>query len=160
MRKLPWLLLAVSLVLNASMLAGVLYTEREASRMADPAVRPVEVSEALSLTPVQFEAFTTLQASLQERRQMFREYMEPVQRAMTEALLEDSFDRESYRKVISKRQEVREEYFLQIGEELHAFLQTLSPEQRAMFKDLARERSFLRRFIGSKTKLRSASAGR
>ncbi len=160
MRKLPWLLLAVSVVLNVSMLAGVFYSERAATRVADPAVRPVAVSEALSLTPAQSEAFMALQASLQERRQMFREYMEPVRRAMTEALVEDSFDRESYRKVISKRREVREEYFLQIGEELHDFLRTLTPEQRAVFKDLAKERRFLWRFMGGRAQIRNASAGK
>ena len=160
MRKLPWLLLAVSVVLNLSMLAGFLYTEREASRVADPALRLVEVSEALSLTPEQFETFKTLQYSLQERRQMFREYMEPVRRGMTEALVAESFDREAYRKVMSKRQEVREEYFLQVGEELHDFLQSLSPEQRAVFKDLAKERRFLWRFLGGRAQIRSAAADR
>jgi Spy/CpxP family protein refolding chaperone len=159
MRRLPWLLLAVSIVLNFSMVAGFVLTEQEVSRVADPAVRPVEVSKALALTPEQLEAFKALQASLQERREMFREYMEPVRRAMTEALIEESFDREAYRKVISKRREVREEFFLQIGEELHDFLQTLSPEQKARFKDLSRERNFLRRFMGNTPKVRSATAG-
>ena len=159
MRRLPWLLLAVSVVLNLSMVAGFVLTEQKVSRVADPAVRPVEVSKALALTPEQLEAFTTLQDSLQERRAMFREYMEPVRRAMTDALIEESFDREAYRNVISKRREVREEYFLQIGEELHDFLQTLSPEQKARFKDLSRERNFLRRFMGNTPKVRSATAG-
>ena len=160
MRKLPWLLLAVSLALNISVVAGFLYTEREVSRVADPKLRSVEVSEALSLTPEQFEAFTTLQASLQERREMFREYMAPVRRAMTEALVADGFDREAYRKAMSKRQEVREEYHLQVGEELHDFLRSLSPEQRAVFKDLAKERRFLWRFLGGRAQVRSASADR
>lgn len=159
MRRLPWLLLAVSVVLNLSMVAGFVLTEQKVSRVADPAVRPVEVSKALALTPEQLEAFTSLQDSLQERRAMFREYMEPVRRAMTDALIEESFDREAYRNVISKRREVREEFFLQIGEELHDFLQTLSPEQKARFKDLSRERNFLRRFMGNTPKARSASAG-
>ena len=158
MRRLPWLLLAVSVVLNLSMVAGFVMTEQKVSRVADPAVRPVEVSKALALTPEQLEAFTSLQDSLQERRAMFREYMEPVRRAMTDTLIEESFDREAYRQVISKRREVREEFFLQIGEELHGFLQTLSPEQKARFKDLSRERNFLRRFMGNTPKVRNASS--
>ncbi|MCG8598263.1 MAG: Spy/CpxP family protein refolding chaperone [Kiloniellales bacterium] len=160
MRRLPWLLLAVSVVLNLSMLAGFFYTEHAARRVADPALRLVKVSEALSLTPEQFEAFKTLQDSLWERRQMFREYMEPVRRGMTEALMAESFDRESYRQVMSKRQEVREEYFLQVGEELHDFLQSLSPEQRAAFKDLAKERRFLWRFLGGRAQIRNVSVER
>ncbi len=160
MRKLPWFLLAVSVALNLSMLAGFLYTEREVSRVEDPALRLTEVAEALSLTPEQFESFKALQTSLQERRQMFREYMAPVRRSMTEALVADTFEREAYRAVISKRREVREEYFLQVGEEMNAFLQTLSPEQRAIFKDLAKERGFLWRFMGGRSRLRSASAER
>ena len=158
MRRLPWLLLAVSVVLNLSMVAGFVLTEQKVSRVADPAVRPVEVSKALALTPEQLEAFRSLQDSLQERREMFREYMEPVRRAMTDTLIEESFDREAYRKVISKRREVREEFFLQIGEELHDFLQTLNPEQKARFKDLSRERNFLRRFMGNAPKVRNASS--
>ena len=91
---------------------------------------------------------------------MFREYMAPVRRSMTEELVADTFEREAYRAVISKRREVREEYFLQVGEEMNAFLQTLSPEQRAIFKDLAKERGFLWRFMGGRSRRRSASAER
>ncbi|MDJ0946862.1 MAG: Spy/CpxP family protein refolding chaperone [Kiloniellales bacterium] len=158
MRKLPWLLLAVSIALNISVIAAVLYTDYEARRLEDPEVRLAEVGEALSLTPAQFESFKDLQTSLQERRQMFREYMAPVRRSMTEALVADAFEREAYRTVISKRREVREEYFLQVGEEMNAFLQTLSPEQRAVFRDLAKERGFLWRFMGGRSRLRSAAA--
>ena len=158
MRKLPWLLLAISVALNISVIAAVLYTDYEASRLEDPEVRLAEVAEALSLTPEQFESFRDLQTSLQERRQMFREYMAPVRRSMTEALVADTFEREAYRAIISKRREVREEYFLQVGEEMNDFLQTLSPEQRATFKDLDKERGFLWRFMGGRSRLRSASA--
>ena len=158
MRKLPWLLRAISVALNISVIAAVLYTDYEASRLEDPEVRLAEVAEALSLTPEQFESFRDLQTSLQERRQMFREYMAPVRRSMTEALVADTFEREAYRAIISKRREVREEYFLQVGEEMNDFLQTLSPEQRATFKDLAKERGFLWRFMGGRSRLRSASA--
>ncbi len=43
---------------------------------------------------------------------------------------------------------------------MNDFLQTLSPEQRATFKDLAKERGFLWRFMGGRSRLRSASAER
>ena len=160
MRKLPWFLLAISIALNISAVAGFLYSEQEAERLADPATQLAQVAEELSLTPEQFEEFKALSANRQERRRMFREYMAPVRRAMTEAMVSETFEREDFRRVVTKRGEVRDEYFLQIGEELHDFFQSLSPEQKATFQELSRSRGYLWRFMGGRPRPKTASTQR
>lgn len=150
-KRLPWFLLAISVALNLFVVIGLLDSEQTAERPETPEPRLVRISEQLSLTPEQLYEFEHFSKDLAERWRMFREYMEPVRAAMADELAKPEFDRESYRRVMRMRQDVREEYFLQFGEELHAYIQTLKPEQRARFVELSRERGFLRRLMGGRS---------
>ena len=154
-KRLPWFLLAISVALNLFVVVGLLDSQQTAERPEAPEPRLVRISEQLSLTPEQLYEFEHFSKNLGERWRMFREYMEPVRAAMADELGKPEFDRESYRRVLRMRQDVREEYFLQFGEELHAYIQTLKPEQRTRFVELARERGFLRRLMGGRSGAKS-----
>ncbi len=151
-KRLPWLLLAISVALNLFVVVGLLDGEQTADRQVAPEARLVRISEQLSLTPEQLYEFEHFSKNLGDRWRMFREYMEPVRIALADELAKPEFDRDSYLSVLRMRQEVREEYFLQFGEELHAYIRTLEPEQQTRFVELARERGFLRRLMGGRSR--------
>jgi len=151
MRKLPWILLAISLLANAGFLYGALQAQQAADRLAQaPEAREEAVAERLGLSEAQ-------QAELEALRQRLRERLEADraggareaehERLMAE-LARPDYDRAAVEALLLERNAERAAAWADMSAEVHAFLQRLDPPQRETFLALAGEdRGFLRRLM-------------
>ncbi len=146
--KLPWMLLAVSLAANA-VLAGAVYT---LTRAADPAAQRAahveSVIQRLGLSPEQRDGLLALREKARQRRKGSREGRESRRAAFLAELGKPAFDRERVLALMEARSAERRARIVDVAQDLHAYLATLSPEQRQAFLAMARERGFLRRLFG------------
>jgi uncharacterized membrane protein len=147
--KALWFLLVASLALNVFFVAGVLYpgltgqanTQRE---------RPDPVAQAtrdFALDDRQVAALEALRAGVIERREARRDEGEGFRSLIVEALRQPDFDREALDAALQQRREDFGDLVLDLTEDLHGFLATLTPDQKAAFLERARERDFLRRLL-------------
>jgi Spy/CpxP family protein refolding chaperone len=153
--KLPWILLALSLILNAAMIGGYLY---ERGRQDDPeqtAKTHIEmIARELALTPVEAEGLREIRRNALARRIEWRERRMAEgngngRKAMLAPLVAPAYDPDKMRALFRERNARRSERWIETGVELHAYLQTLTPEQRQRFVELAEDRQFFRRLFGS-----------
>ncbi len=146
--KLPWILLAVSLVANA-VLAGAVYT---LTSTADPAAKRAaqveSVIQRLGLSPEQRDRLLALRETARHGRKGSREGRESRRAAFLAELGKPAFDRERVLALMEARSAERRARIIDVAQDLHAYLATLSPEQRQAFLAMARERGFLRRLFG------------
>ena len=146
--KLPWILLAVSLVANA-VLAGAVYTLTSAADPAAERAAQVEsVIQRLGLSPEQRDGLLALREKARQGRKGSREGRESRRAAFIAELGKPAFDRAGVLALMEARSAKRRERIGDVAQNLHAYLATLSPEQRQEFLAMARERGFLRRLFG------------
>ncbi len=146
--KLPWILLAVSLVANA-VLAGAVYTLTSAPDPAAKRAAHVEsVIQRLGLSPEQRDRLLALREKARQGRKGSRERRESRRAAFLAELGKPAFDRERVLALMEARSAERRARIIDVAQDLHAYLATLSPEQRQAFLAMARERGFLRRLFG------------
>ena len=147
--KLLWILLAVSLAANVFLVAGAFYGLYGADTPGARATANIDaVTERLGLSSEQRDGLVDLRKRVKERRQAMRELRRERRGAFLDELAKPAFDRERILVLIDERADQRREFFAHMAGELHAYLATLSPEQREEFLALARERGFLRRLFG------------
>ena len=147
--KLPWFLLAVSLVFNAFFLVG-LFLPHFMGHHRDPGGRwntVAEVTREFSLDDGQVAALEALRGRIAERRDAGRAGREGFQAAIVEALSQPSFDRAALAAALAERRAGGGEMILDMTEDLHGFVVGLSPDQRAAFLERCRDRDFLRRLL-------------
>jgi len=146
--KLPWILLAVSLVTNA-VLAGAVYT---LTSTADPAAKRAahveSVIQRLGLSPEQRDGLLALREKARQGRKGPREGRESRRTAFVAELGKPTFDRAGVLALMEARSAQRRARIVDVAQDLHAYLATLSPGQRQDFLAMARERGFLRRLFG------------
>lgn len=146
--KLPWILLAVSLVANA-VLAGAVYTLTSG---ADPAAKRAahveSVIQRLGLSPEQRDGLLALREKARQGRKGSHEGRESRRAAFVAELGKPTFDRAGVLALMEARSAQRRARIVDVAQDLHAYLATLSPEQRQEFLAMARERGFLRRLFG------------
>jgi len=143
--KLPWILLTVSVVANIFFAAGAVYTfYARGDRTVERSV------EKLNLTPAQEQALAMLRDGIAARR----EAMSGAQGGLREAMLAEignpAFDRDKVTALVADWSAQRQAFFVDMAEDLHGYVATLTPEQRETFLEMARDRRFLRRFLRGK----------
>lgn len=149
--RLPWFLFAVSLAGNLFFGAGVAYTVYKERRVTESAEARVDVvAERLGLSDAQHEALMLLRERAEVRMPGLRQAEAPVRVAILKEVAKPSFDRELVMGMLAERDEERRPYFAEYAEDLHGFLVTLRPEQRAQFLEMATDRRFLRQvYLGA-----------
>lgn len=152
--KLPWILFAVSLAINIFFVVGVAYTMKARHDYAASPERRVEfVADRLDLSDDQRQGLLALLAKAEEQRAGARgDRGDRDQRraAFLDELAKPTFSRDNFIAMMTERSSQRVEMFANITGELHSYLATLSPEQRAQFLDMAKERRFIRRLLFSR----------
>ncbi len=143
--KLIWVLLGISLAANLFIAAGALYSYYGGGHRGWHAKLGVEdVAERLELSPAQSAALQTLRDQARDRPRPSREEREARRATFLAELGKPEFDRARMQDLMAERMAGRQERILGIAEELHGYLATLAPEQRAGFLEMAKERGFLR----------------
>ena len=147
--KLPWVLLAVSLAVNLAFVAGAVHFHMERERLADdPGERVARLAQELRLAPDQEAALLALRQKMMAGRKEMRAAMGERRRALLEELAQPQLDRAQVEAHLRQGAELRTARFATMAEEMHGYLATLSPEQKAGFLERAREPDFFRRLMG------------
>lgn len=147
-KRLPWVLFSASLLLNVVFLAGAVFgwSTLKAPFLADSSGLAV-VTEELALSPEQAAALKALRQDFVSRRKEMRQSRGARRGALLATLAEEDFDRPALEEMMNERLASRRVFFADMAEALHGYLQSLSPEQRERFLDLAAEPGFLRKVM-------------
>ena len=147
--RLPWILLAVSAAANVFFLAGAGYTIYTERRVAESAEARADLfADRLGLSKTQREGLRDLRERAEIRRLGMREALGPMRQAVLEEVTRASFDRDRVMHLLEDWSAERHPYFAEFAEDLHGYLGTLQPEQRARFLEMAREPGFFRQVFG------------
>ena len=146
--KLPWILFAGSLLLNGVFLGGVLFGWAGLKSDLLDGRRPMaEMAEQLSLTPRQIDGLKALRDDIGARGGAFRQARQSLRAAVLAEMRQPEFDREAVLAVMGENAAERHAFFADVAGDLHGYLQSLEPDQRERFLELAEERGFMRRLI-------------
>ncbi len=143
--KLPWILLAVSVIANIFFAGGAIYSFYG---HGDRALQ--QVVEKLDLSPAQQQGLLALREGVAARREAMSGARGERREAWLAEIASPTFDRERVAALVDDWSAQRGTYFIDLAQDLHAYVATLTPEQREKFLELARERRFLRRLLRGK----------
>lgn len=145
--RLPWYLLAASLAVNVFFLAGLAFPQLFG--VADTAAPdPVAVvAEDLKLDAAQRADLAALRQRVAERRAAAGGNGGSFRALLIAELAKPAFDRAGLEARMQERRATMVTVVLDVAEDLHGYLATLSPEQKAAFLEKAKERAFLRRLL-------------
>lgn len=147
--RLPWILLAVSLALNLFFAGGVIYMKLTAERMTGESDRRLDaVAERLELSAERRAGLEALRERVQMRMAAQREERQESRKNMLAELARPKLDRARVSELMHQSMAARTAPFEEILVELHAYLGTLSEEQRRSFLEMAEERGFMRDLFG------------
>ena len=147
-RKLPWFLVAASVALNIFFVAGFFYPQVMGHRHPPERVDTMaRVVEELALTEGQAAALEAMRRDIMERREERRDGRDSFQAAILEAISAPTFDRAALAEALEARRADFGEFVLDLAEDLHGFVASLSPEQKTRFLERAEDRDFLRSLL-------------
>ncbi len=147
-KNLAWILLAVSVALNIFFAGGVVYSKMTAERLKDSPERRIDfVAEQLNLSDSQREGLIALRTKVGERWRAGREKRGNLSGTLMAELAKPELDMERLEALIRGRSDRSVGRFQELARDLHAYLATLSPEQREQFVAMAEKRGFLFRLI-------------
>ncbi|MEM7223290.1 MAG: Spy/CpxP family protein refolding chaperone [Pseudomonadota bacterium] len=148
--KLPWILLAVSLAVNLAFVAGAVHFDLTKQRLAsDPSERVAKLAAELSLDANQEAALMALREKMMAGRQELRGKMTERRQKLLAELARTELDQAEVETLLRQGAERRIERFAAMAGEMHDFLASLTPEQKAAFLERAGEPDFFRRLIGA-----------
>ena len=152
-KNLAWILLAVSLALNVFFAGGVVYSKVMSERIkATPAERAQFLAERFALTDQQHDRLLAFQTAMGERRRTLRKGFRETQVTLLAELTKPELDRARIAQLRQEQTAVRSALFEDFTGELHQFLATLSPEQKADFVAMLEERGLFRGLFGRRNR--------
>ncbi len=147
--KLPWVLLAVSLAVNLAFIAGAIHFDMTRERLAgDPGERVARLADRLELDSAQQETLIALREKMVAGRKEMRGAMTERRQKLLAELARPELDQAHVEALLRQGAELRVARFAAMAGEMHGFLASLTPEQKAAFLELAREPDFFRRLVG------------
>ncbi len=148
-RRLPWILFAVSLLLNLFFAGGVVYSKLTAERLEeDPKARLAFAVEELGLSEAEQQRLLALRRSVSKRRGQMRGEGESVRQALGEELRRPKLDEDRVEQLLGQRSQLFVAYLSDVMGALHGFLAGLPPEKREEFLGLMeKERRFMFRLM-------------
>lgn len=147
--RLPWILFFVSLALNISVIAGVLYVGHHKFFGEPKGEALVEaLAEELKFTAGQRQALASLRDEVGQRRAELEQSAGRLNDMVVQTLQQESYDPEAMRWAMIERSQPFREYMIGYLGELHAFVWQLDAGQREAFLGrIAADRDFLRKLF-------------
>jgi uncharacterized membrane protein len=142
-RYLPWVLLAVSVALNAFFIGGHVYHRHYAERHGPPPQQEAQLPRSmqrLELTPAQRDALIKLRQDTRERYRQGRAMDKEIAMALLDELSKPQRDSNVVDNLTKQLNDRRLGYVRPTIEQLAVFLASLSPEQRQRVREVAEER--------------------
>ena len=145
-RHLFWVILVLSLALNLCFIAGALWIRVQGPPLPmTPEQRLQQIEPRLALNPQQKAAFDEYARTVRSRVQSMHEAIEPqVANAWSELAKPDA-DEAKVMLLFDQAGDQRRAFRRELGTATFTFLTKLSPEQRAKFVELARQRPWAKR---------------
>lgn len=143
--RLPWILLAISLVLNVAIVGGLLYGWQGDRHGRGPERAVAQLSEQLDLTADQQQQLRAMLEGVMERKRASREAPpSPQRQALVDLLAEESFAEAETQRLLDEISTERNLVWVEVSRDMHAFVSALDQEQKAAFLSMAKERGFFR----------------
>jgi uncharacterized membrane protein len=140
-RHLLRALLALSLALNLCFVAGALWIRIQGPPLPmNPEARLRQIGTQLSLDPQQKHAFEQYSQTVRTRMQQMRDAVEPLTCKAWSEMARPDADGLKVVQLFEEAGQTRRSYMRELAPVTLSFLATLSPEQRAKFVELARQR--------------------
>jgi Spy/CpxP family protein refolding chaperone len=145
-RHLFWVILVLSLALNLCFIAGALWIRVQGPPLPmSPEQRLQQIEPQLALNPQQKAAFDEYARTVRSRVQSMHEAIEPqVANAWSELAKPDA-DEAKVMQLFDQAGDQRRAFRRELGTATFTFLAKLTPEQRAKFVELARQRPWAKR---------------
>ncbi len=138
--RLPWLLLVVSVALNAFFVGGYVNARLSAEQVETPRGRISAVASQLNLSPEQHQAFRAMTERRREaRRRLYREGA-ALSGAYWDELTSAAPDDARLAELGEQRLERRRAYQAESTALMRAFVERLTPEQRRQFAAFMKRR--------------------
>jgi uncharacterized membrane protein len=145
-QHLLWAVLALSVALNLCFVAGALWIRmHEPMAPASPEERLQRIGAQLALAPQQKVEFDEYSQAVQERMRKMHEAVGPLVGSAWSELAKPDADAAKVLQLFDEAAQQRYGYRRELTLKTLSFLATLSPEQRARFVALARQRPWDKR---------------
>jgi Spy/CpxP family protein refolding chaperone len=140
-QHLLWVVLILSLALNLCFIAGALWIRVQGPpHPMSPEQRLQQIEPQLALDPQQKAAFDQYAQTVRLRMQSMREAIEPLDGNAWSELAKPDADQAKVMQLFEQAGEQRRAFRRELGTATFTFLAKLTPEQRAKFVELARQR--------------------
>ncbi len=146
--RLPWILLAISMVLNVAIVGGLLYGWHGGGFGPRPERAVERVSDYLELNSAQEQELRQVIEGVVERRKARREAPPPPEReALVELLTAETFNEAETQRLLNEMSANRNLHWVEVSRDMHGFVSTLDAEQKEAFLRMAKERGFFRKLF-------------
>ena len=151
-RRLPWILLILSMILNVALVGGAIYVKGKAEHYRDnPEARAEYLVERLQLSNMQRDALLSLMEELEDLRDRRDDDRDDFRERFLAMLAQPELTRDDVVRELRSGTEGWIEGFAEKTMLMHGFVQELTPEQREELFGMAREeRGGLNRLLGGK----------
>jgi Spy/CpxP family protein refolding chaperone len=140
-RQWLWVLLAVSLALNLCFVAGAVWIRfNEPFASPTPEERLRQMAQELGLDPAQRQAFARYAQTMREELAQLREKVRPLIGEAWSEVAKSQSDEGRVMQLLDQAAAQRRGFQQKLTTMTHSFLAELTPEQRAKFIVLARQR--------------------
>jgi Spy/CpxP family protein refolding chaperone len=145
-QHLFWVVLILSLALNFCFIAGALWIRLQSPPLpTSPEERLQQIEPQLALDSQQKAAFDQYARTVRSRMQSMHEAIEPLVGKAWSELAKPDADDAKIMQLFDQAGEQRRTFRRELGTATFAFLAKLTPEQRAKFVELARQRPWAKR---------------
>jgi Spy/CpxP family protein refolding chaperone len=144
-QHLLWIALTLSLALNLCFVGGALWIRFHEPLPMSPLERLQQIEPQLALNPDQKQAFGRYAQTVRSRGQLMRDAVEPLMGDAWSELAKPDADETRVMQLFDEAAQQRRDFRRELAMTTLSFLATLSPEQRAKFVELARQRPSGRR---------------
>ena len=132
--KLPWILLAISVVLNIFAVGGFIYAKRATETRIMNRSPVMMAARQLDLTDPQKQAFEKMRADIRKSSSDIRDEMRPLRRELLTELAKPQPDFAMVDRKIDDLGDVQGKKFKAMVRSVHEFQQALTPEQQEAFR--------------------------
>jgi Spy/CpxP family protein refolding chaperone len=145
-QHLFWVALILSLALNLCFIAGALWIRVQGPPLPmSPEQRLQQIEPQLALNPQQKAAFDEYARTVRSRMQSMHEAIEPLVANAWSELAKPDADQTKIMQLFDQAGEQRRAFRPELVTATFTFLAKLTPEQRAKFVELARQRPWAKR---------------
>jgi Spy/CpxP family protein refolding chaperone len=145
-QHLLWVVLILSLALNFCFIAGALWIRLQGAPLPmSPEERLQQIEPQLALDSQQKAVFDQYARTVRSRMQSMHEAIEPLVGKAWSELAKPDADDAKIMQLFDQAGEQRRTFRRELGTATFAFLAKLTPEQRAKFVELARQRPWVKR---------------